>query len=60
MKIYLATWLEPNQGQTLTKIGYKNRLMSYFFLKDGSINTVKKYVKTGTVLKKKIKKGDGK
>lgn len=45
MKIYLATWmLEVSQGKSLTKIGKKNRLLSYFYLKK---NQFKNYVKTG-------------
>ena len=35
MKIYLATWLlEVSQGKSLTKVGCKKRLMSYFHTKD--------------------------
>jgi len=47
MKIYLATWLEDNQGTTLTKVGAKNRLMSFFFLKDTKRNFLKRYIRTG-------------
>lgn len=32
MKIFLATWTEDNQGQTLTKAEAFNRLLSYYFL----------------------------
>jgi hypothetical protein len=34
MKIILATWPEFSQGVSLTKFGYQNRLLSYYFLKD--------------------------
>ncbi len=47
MKIYLATWLEDNQGVTMTNIGVNKRLLSYFFLKETSRNFTKKYVRTG-------------
>ena len=47
MKIYLVTWLEDNQGATLTKVGSRNRLMSFFFLKDTERNFLKRYIRTG-------------
>jgi len=46
MKIYLATWLEDNQGKTLTKAQNKNRLMSYFFISQGKFD-IEKYVESG-------------
>jgi hypothetical protein len=46
MKIYLATWLEDNQGVTLTEAKCKNRLMSYFFIGQGKFD-IRTYVKTG-------------
>lgn len=54
MRIYLATWMEDNQGRSLQKIGYRNRLMSFFFLKDTEKNILKKYVINGflTTIKK--------
>lgn len=52
MKIFLATWLEDNQGLTLDKINAKNRLLSYFFLKETSLNFLKKYVTYGKIIKK--------
>ena len=33
MNIYLATWLEDNQAESLSKIGANNRLLSYYFIK---------------------------
>ncbi len=50
MKIHLATWLEDNQGKSLTKQNAKNRLMSYFFLKQmkgSATEFIKRYVTTG-------------
>ena len=47
MRIYLATWLEDTQWLALTKVGSKNRLMSFFFLKDTERNFIKRYVRTG-------------
>ena len=56
MKIYLATWLEDNQAITLTKVDYRNRLMSYFFLKDAKKNFVPLYTKFGKINTKKENK----
>ena len=53
MKIYLATWLEDNQAKTLTKANYKERLLSYFFVKEGKPNFLPLYVKFGIVKTKK-------
>ena len=49
MKIYFATWLEDNQGVSLTKQNAKHRLMSYYFLRTvkNNSNYVKRYVETG-------------
>ncbi len=47
MKIYLATWLfESNQGEALTKMGKKERLVSYYhtLLKKSELP---EYVRTG-------------
>lgn len=57
MKIHLATWLEENQGETLTKAGAENRLMSYFFIKDyaGKRFDLKEYVKKGKIKPRKEK-----
>lgn len=48
MKIYLATWLEDNQGKTLTEEGNTQRLMSFYFLKEAPVDFLDKYVQTGT------------
>ena len=34
MKIYLATWLEDNQGRTLTRMSAERRLLSYYWFLD--------------------------
>ena len=48
MKIFLATWLEDNQGKSLTENNNVRRLMSYYFIKTGSKNfDLKRYVEGG-------------
>jgi hypothetical protein len=47
MKIYLATWMEDNQGRTLTRAGNKKRLLSYFFLRQAKLISIKEYVING-------------
>ncbi len=32
VRIYLATWLEDNQGVSLTKANARRRLISYYFV----------------------------
>lgn len=59
MKIYLATWLEDNQGKTLTKIDYKNRLLSYFFIQQDKNFDLREYVIKG-LLKSKGKLNENK
>lgn len=49
MKIFLATWLEDNQGKTLTKIDYRNRLLSYFFISQSNQFDLKTYVRRGII-----------
>ena len=56
MKIYLVTWLgEKSQGESLTNVGYKHRLLSYYhFVKQRmTVKHLKEYVKTGKVDPKK-------
>ena len=55
MKIYLATWLEQNQGVTLTKANYIKRLISYFFISQGKFDA-KIYCETGIIKKEEPKK----
>ena len=52
MKIYLGTWTEQSQGETLTKYKFANRCMSYFFLKDCSDEWLENYFKNGVGLRK--------
>ncbi len=47
MIIYLATWAEDDQGETLTKVGNKQRLMSYYFLKDVNNKFLMEYITNG-------------
>jgi len=53
MNIYLATWLEDNQGKTLTRVDCENRLLSYFFIKQNDKFDLKGYVIDGTPSEKK-------
>jgi hypothetical protein len=53
MKIYLATWTEDNQGETLSKAGVEHRLMSYYFLKEAKESFLPQYVKEGKVMRGK-------
>ena len=47
MIIYLATWLfEPNQGNTLTKMGKQERLINYYHTTLRKKEFIR-YVKTG-------------
>jgi hypothetical protein len=59
MKIYPVTWLgEKSQGETLTKTGAKNRLVSFHFLQEQGMTQehLKEYIETGTVDPKKYKR----
>jgi len=47
MRIYFATWLEGDQGVTLTKVKASRRLMSYYFLRDATRDFVENYVRDG-------------
>ena len=53
MKIYLATWMEDNQGKSLTKAKNCNRLLSYFFILSGKSvkGFLKAYVLKGQIIK---------
>jgi hypothetical protein len=47
MRIYLATWLsESNQGKSLTKMGKKERLVSYYHTLPKK-SELPEYVRTG-------------
>lgn len=56
MKIYLATWIEENQGVSLSKQGARQRLMSYFFIRDMARSYLTKYIKNGVARAKEAKK----
>jgi ribosomal protein S15P/S13E len=47
MKIYMATWmLETEQGRLLSKIGKRERLLSYYHIIQ-KISEFQRYIKTG-------------
>jgi len=50
MKIYLATWLEDNQGESLTERGACRRLVSYWFVKDLPEEDFRRYAETGRLV----------
>ena len=56
MKIFKATWLEDNQGDSLTKVGAKCRLMSFFFLSQFDSKIIRDYDQEGRVSSKMYKK----
>lgn len=58
MKMYLATWLEDNQGVTLTKVGGNKRLLSFYFLQDAPAGFLQEYAKTGIYKSKGGNKGN--
>ena len=49
MKIYLATQIKPDkkQGETLTKTGGQNRLMSYIYIINDKDFNLKEYIIQG-------------
>lgn len=58
MEIHFATWLfDRTLGNALTKKGGKNRLLSYYFLKEANTTNaqLKEYVKTGRLDSRKNK-----
>lgn len=57
MIIYLATWLEDNQGKSLTKVGAKDRLMSYYFMRELHHSGIVTYLITGVLPTKKEQEG---
>ena len=60
MRVFLATWLEDNQGEALSKANYRNRLMSYFFLKEAKPRFLPVYVLNGKVLRRKDRENKNK
>ena len=48
MRIFHSTWLEKNQGVTLTAMNHERRLISYWFLKDiKDKKELETYIETG-------------
>lgn len=49
MIIYLATWFEDNNGDTLSNANISNRLVSYYKLATSPslLNGLSEYIKTG-------------
>jgi hypothetical protein len=46
-----ATWPEVTyQGLVLTRMGARNRLISYFYLRDAPKDTLKRYAREGFVI----------
>ena len=61
MKIYLSCLPEKRQQRALTKVGYKHRLMSYFYLRKKKPDVLHNIVETGLVTNQKPRKpGDKK
>lgn len=44
MKIFLATWFEPGQKESLDLLGQENRLLSYFFCLPEKKECLQEYV----------------
>jgi hypothetical protein len=56
MKIYLASEADKSQQKSLTKVGYKHRLMSYFYLRKKKPDVLRNIVKTGSETNQKSRK----
>jgi hypothetical protein len=56
MKIYLSCLPEKRQQKALTKVGYKHRLMSYFYLRKKKPDVLRNIVETGLVPDQKSQK----
>jgi hypothetical protein len=58
MRIFLSTWTEQSQGETLNEVGVENRLLSFFFLQDVNDEWLESYFENGIgkgIVNKKIK-----
>ena len=58
MIIYMATWLfDRSLGKSLTKKKSRNRLVSYYFLREQQITTeqLNRYCRTGRLDTRKLK-----
>lgn len=55
MIIYLATWLEDSQGESLSKSNGKHRLLSFYFIKEAKkgLFDLTQYVETGKIKPKR-------
>ena len=61
MKIYLASEADSRQQASLTKVGYKHRLLPYFYLRKKKPDVLRNIVETGLVTNQKPRKpGDKK
>jgi hypothetical protein len=58
MKIYLACEADKSQQAALTKVGYKNRLMSYFYLRKKKADVLRNIVETDSRINQKPRKSD--
>lgn len=56
MKIYLACEADSRQQAALTKVGYKHRLLSYFYLRKKKPDVLRDIVKTGLGTNQKLRK----
>jgi hypothetical protein len=56
MKIYLASEADSRQQASLTKVGYKHRLMSYFYLRKKKPDVIRNIVETGSAANQKPQK----
>jgi len=56
MKIYLASEADSRQQASLTKVGYKHRLLSYFYLRKKKPDVLRNIVETGLVTNQKPRK----
>jgi hypothetical protein len=58
MRVFLATWLEDSQGESLTKAKGEHRLLSYFFVREKGkkLFDLIQYVDTGRIQYEKRKR----
>jgi hypothetical protein len=56
MKIYLASEADSRQQASLTKVGYKHRLLSYFYLRKKKPDVLRNIVEPGLVANQKPRK----
>ena len=56
MKIYLASEADSRQQASLKEVGFKHRLMSFFYLRKKKPDVVRNIVETGSVTNQKPQK----